>query len=99
MSIKKILAWLLVLVVGYVVLYSYMNPDELVYRVDDNFLAESDVPKEPLVKTTNPFVYYVLEYQHYLVLIGILYVLLDKKGNQKLLANARKLSSKLKKYE
>lgn len=96
MKFKQILAWVLVLVVGYVVLYSYLHPEEMVYREDvySVYEVESDIPFEPLVKTNNPFVYYVLEYQVWLFLLALLYVGLDQKGNKKLLEKIKSFNRK-----
>jgi len=97
MKKKQILAWLLVLVVGYVVLYCYLHPEELVYReeVYSNFDVESEVPYEPLIKQTNPFVYYVLEFQAWLFFLGILYVALDWKGNKRLLLKLKSFKQRV----
>ena len=94
MKIKRILAWLLVILVGYVVLYCYMHPEELVYRDDSTAIydVESDIPLEPLVKQKNPFVYFILQNQGWFFLAGIVYAVLDKKGNERILENLKTLS-------
>jgi len=95
MKIKRVFAWLLVLFVAYVTLYAYFHPDEIVYRVDDNDFIDSDIPKEPLVKETNPLVYYTLKYQWLLVVIGLLWFLIDFKKSAKLLSKIKDKLSKL----
>ena len=93
--IKRAFAWLIVILVAYVVIYSYMNPDELVYRVDASHVPYyegefKDVPLDPLVKETNPFVYYALKYQWYFMLIALCFWLIDLNGTRNFLAKVKK---------
>lgn len=97
--IKRVLAWVLVLLVAYVVTYSYLHPEELVYREDvyTNYLIEDqeDIPLVPLVKDNNPFVYFFLEYQGVFFSLILLYVLLDYK---KSIVSLRKFGKSIKRF-
>ena len=92
-KIKRVLAWILVLIVAYVTIYAYSNPDELVYREQTSLYytddINQDVPLEPLVKKNNPFVYFILEYQIYLLIAGVIYCVSDRRGNQRILKKTR----------
>jgi hypothetical protein len=97
--IKRVLAWVLVLLVAYVVTYSYLHPEELVYREDvyTNYLIEDhkDIPLVPLVKDTNPFVYFFLNNQGLIFMFILIYALLDYK---KSIASLRKFGKSIKRF-
>lgn len=107
MNFKKALAWFLVIIVGYVVLYSYIHPDEMKYQKPNPFdegtqnhilydvqWGDSDLPFVPEVKNKNPFVYYMLKIQGWLIVIGLLWWLFDYKNSKKQLQKFGKIVKK-----
>lgn len=86
---KKVFAWILVIIVGYVTLYTYLHPEYVQYY-ETQPLAYADydenIPigeENMLMKEMNPFVYYVLKTQGYLIAVGLIWWILDWKRSKR----------------